>query len=214
MEAIEVKPAEGDTEAWGVYDGIWSLFNLQIGNQTSQYQNFRFVPSTSSFQTWLPQSRSCEAAPDVASCPSSRGVGIFEDTQSQGYIANRSDSYRFFAATGMTLGAGTQPETLFGADYATAGDTGRDILRLQARNNTWFQASQTTTVVEDGWYNYFLPIFGIGFGEWVFRGQTVPSFMKAISDDGTIPSRSWGYTAGASYCKLVTKTNVLTTYSL
>ena len=205
MSAIEIKAATGDAEAWGEYDGRWTLFNIQIGDDTTK-QTFRAVPGTSSYSTWLPANGSCASAAaalgtfTVNDCAVGRGIGLLDGTQSGGYVGTSSESYRVLGISSVDLGSHLQPATLFGTGYNVDADAGLDFVSVQAGNNTFVQAAKNTTIFSDNSSFYMLPTLGLGLGEWLSpTGVLVPSFLKTLADNATIPSRSWGYTAGAAY---------------
>lgn len=203
MSAIEVKPVAGD-DAWGDFNGLWTLFELEAGNDT-QRQHFRFVPSTSSYTTWLPENGSCQ---DVASlitltideCAVSRGVGLYEGSQSTGWTADSSTSYRLLGISYPDLGKLPSPQDLFGAEFNQSNNVGLDFVSVQDANNTWVNGPRNTTVFGERQLNYVLPTLGLGIGEWLSpTGIQYNSWLKSLADRAMIPSRSWGYTAGAAY---------------
>lgn len=202
MKAIEVKPSTGSAESWAEYDGVWSVFNLQVGSN-SQHQSFRFVPSSSSYSTWLPAADSCAKVTDQSSCASARGIGPALGAPSTGYAGNRSSSYVPMAVAYIELGSHLKIDTLFGADYKISAANGLDFVSLQRADNSWIPDLQKTAIYADATTFYILPTFGLGFGQRVEPdGTTISSFLEALAVNNSIPSRSWGYTAGARYRRL------------
>jgi hypothetical protein len=216
MSAIEIMAA-GDEDGWGDYDGLCTLFNLQIGND-AQKQNFRFVPSTSSFTTWLPLYERCFILVNSSSkyplwpttldkCAEESGVGTYEGTQNIGFNGSfNRPSYTEFEGETLDLGSSLQPADLFGQSYfGVSGVAGLDWVSLQlAGNDSWYQALNHTPIFGLDTVLYMLPTLGLGFGQYVSGlGPAYTSFMNTVSDTFVIPSRSWGYTAGAHYGKSI-----------
>jgi hypothetical protein len=210
--AIQIKAVTGVQE-WGEFDGNCTLFNLEVGNNV-QRQNFRFVPSTSSFTTWLPNLQGCNVnksespstPSDQTKCAEQRGVGLYNGQQSGGFDGALSLSYNKSDIEYLDLGADLQPTEVFGLSYNKTGLSGFDYLTMETMDNgrPTLQSSNGTTIFGYATWDYFLATVGLGFGEWKSHLTTltpIPSFMKSIADNFTIPSRSWGYTAGARYCK-------------
>jgi hypothetical protein len=211
MSAIEILAAAAE-DGWGDYDGLYTLFNLQIGNDT-QKQNFRFVPSTSSFTTWLPLYERCGGIiplaanyslfpTDLTVCAEECGVGYYDGNQNIGFNASFSTSYKELDTETMDLGSITKnPADIFGTMYdaGSAAAAGVDLVSLQVGNNSWYQAPKRTVTFGVDSLLYILPTLGLGFGEIVSHLGTYPSFMDTVTSTSVIPSRSWGYTAGANY---------------
>lgn len=211
MEAIEVKAASEPGEAWGDFNGLSSLFVLEIGNGTAR-QTFRFVPSTSSFQTWVPAASSCifpaeqltllpSTVPrDPEVCGAQRGVGLFDGVQQVGFANTTIDTYQQLAIVGLSSGT-VDAAAVFGSEYEPDVQSGADVVSVQVQtSNNWTSSSTDTPIMMDGTYNYTLPTLGLGFGTWSSdRGGEFPSFMLGMARAGQIPSSSFGYTAGASY---------------
>jgi hypothetical protein len=212
MSAIEILAAAGD-DGWGDYDGVYTLFNLQIGNDT-QNQNFRFVPSTSSDTTWLPIYERCSEIlsyaasyplfpTDLTVCAKECGVGYYNGNQNIGFNTSFSTSYTELDPETMDLGSTLIPADIFGTRY-DAGSTaaaGLDLVSLQVGNNSWYQAPNHTVTFGVDSLLYILPTLGLGFGQVVSHLGTYTSFMDIVASTSVIPSRSWGYTAGANYRK-------------
>lgn len=167
------------------------------------------MPSTSSFSTWLPGNGSCHFAnpptsqipTDPEECAVQRGVGLYNGQQSTGYVGGLSGSYQELATQYLGLGAQLDPLTLFGTDYNISALSGLDVVSVQHTNNSWTPPLQETPIFSIQSLYYGLPILGLGFGQWKSGtgGASIPSFMSVMANSSEIPSRSWGYTAGAYY---------------
>jgi hypothetical protein len=204
MSAIEVRTPSSDEEAWIDYDGRWTTFNLQVGNDT-QRQNFRIIPSIASYAAWLPSSSVCQTyldvRPDTDACSSSLGIGFYEGQQSHGFMDNRSSTFRGHPAGFVEVGT-SDAGSLFGAEYNKEAHPGADVLRLEFRDNNNVTNPDRSLIYSTTSELYPTAMLGLGFGETMLNNNPVPSFMRTMSDAMIIPSRSWGYTAGASYGKL------------
>jgi hypothetical protein len=190
-------------------DGQWCTFKFAVG-QSPQDQNFQGVPSTTSFDIWLPTPKGCEddgSAVVPANCSLSRGVGNFDGNPSSGYIDNRDTSARSgLGRENLDIGGGDNTIlTLFGSQYdgQAGGSLSLDnvffnpLTGSTARNSS----GQVAIFGVDSWM-YYLPSIGLGIG---VRTLTVPnlasvsSTISSMAAAGAIPGRSWGYTAGAFY---------------
>jgi hypothetical protein len=213
MSAIELQ-IPGGADGWADYDGVWSTFNLIVGNNTAQEQHFRVVPSTLSLATWLPANDTCDIAPDVTSCVRSRGIGLRGGNQSTGYLPGYSDSYLPLSVTTIDIGELVSIDDLYGAEYKSSlGTAGLDVVSvLDSDGGTKISANLLTSVYADNSLYFILSTLGLGVGTW--KGQSgldVPSLMEVLASQGSISSRSWGYTAGAVYRKLMVQSYCYTT---
>jgi hypothetical protein len=200
MSAIELRTATDDAEAWVDYEGRWSAFNLQVGNGT-QRQNFRFVPSTSSYTAWLPPPGLCaDFQRPIGPCSLERGIGLYEGQQSTGFLSNRSASFEPHQNTKVKIGP-FDGSDIFGLGYDVNTTFGSDVLWIQDANNTWIRGPRRSPILSTPSELYSSTMLGLGFGNFELVGEVFSSFTKSLSDLAMIPSRSWGYTAGASYRK-------------
>jgi hypothetical protein len=188
-------------------DGQWSTFNLQVGGGSGGPQNFRVVVSTSSFDTWLPlpESSGCpNASISPATCASMRGVGFYAGSQSTGFDGTRSNSASSDVALGIeTLDIGQlDANTLFGTEYGNlTGYLWEDYLYMSSSTSpsTSHSSSSWVPIYGIGTGYYYLASFGIGYGAVQTAQLTLNSTLSSMAASGTIPSVSWGYTAGAYY---------------
>jgi len=182
-------------------DGSWSTFALDVGNPS---QAFRVVLSTSSLATWLPVPNGC-AAPSgsgvAQNCSQWRGVGNVNGGTSPGYSQGPNQNPNPYI---LSLGFDTSNfnmASIYGSQYSIGAAYGLDIVNLSSStsDSTTIGVDQTPVAGVTSW-EIFLGTLGLGFGQ-VNDGPTssTPSFMETLANKSVIPSRSWGYTAGASY---------------
>jgi hypothetical protein len=191
------------------YDGSWSTFNLNVGPSDNP-QSFRFLPSTS-FSTWLPNSQDFNtsefdnpslAPSDIWAYAKSRGVGLYDKNQSTGFVDPNSIGQ--FKLTDLgELGKTISPTNAFGTKYNdSAGDLSLQNLSLSSALATAVSEINTSSgspVFSISDWHYYLPTLGLGFGNLNVGNVNYSSASSLLASAGTIPSRSWGYTAGASY---------------
>lgn len=154
------------------YDGAFSPVQIRVGTPE---QYLLVFPSTTSAETWVAGQTLCEGT----TCASLRG-GIF-------YTSN-STSWQTLGQ--FELGYSALSQT------TSTGNYGFDSVAL---TDTISASDQIVAVVDDGtnWNGHL----GLGVQETRFNNNT--NFLSLISslvqNTSTIPSHSYGYTAGASY---------------
>lgn len=207
-QAFSIQPSN----KFDSYDGSWSTFNLNVGS-TGNFQAFRFLPSTSSFSTWLPNAQGCnftasdfsdqsQLPADVYSCASSRGVGNYNGNQSTGFI----DSNPIGEEKLQDLGQDLTPANVFGSDYADLGGTlSLESLSLNsalASSTSEIDTSNKVPVYSIQTWDYYLPTLGLGIGNLVLgQNDTYSSALSVLAATNATSSLSWGYTAGTSYSR-------------
>jgi len=91
--------------------------------------------------------------------------------------------------------------SIYGSNYSVAAQYGLDVVNLSSStsDSTTIGVDKTPVAGVTSW-EIFLGTLGLGFGQ-ENDGSTssTPSFMESLANKSVIPSRSWGYTAGASY---------------
>ena len=199
-------------------DGNWSTFLLQVGIENGG-QQFRALVSTSSYSNWLPTPLGCfldvlqlgpsNTPTSSSSCDVSRGVGLFDGVQSFGFIGSRSDTYTSFNEKTLTdLWSQLIPSNIFGSGYNASGVLGLDYIALgishdsNAENGTVISPNHIPILGIDNVTN-ILPTIGIGLYAIESSDFIARSLVSSLVDGGVIPSQSWGYTAEASYSKLI-----------
>jgi hypothetical protein len=202
--AFSVQPSDHFDED----DGLWNTFNLAVGAGSNGPQNFRVVVSTSSYDLWLPQSPVCPLSSLAPSdCPSSRGVGFYNNKLSDGYNGTRSTTQEGpLGIEVLALGGELDIETLFGTaptDYANvSGSFWVDYIHLNSPTApiTTLDSPKQIPILGYSRVPYYLATLGLGVGRHISTAKKiVNSTVMSMSDAGVIPSRSWGYTAGAYY---------------
>ncbi|KAF2096655.1 acid protease [Rhizodiscina lignyota] len=189
-------------------DGQWSTFDLKIGNPD---QEFRVLVSTSGEVSWVPLAEGCVATSDTgplpSNCSDTRGVDPSGASSTLlGYNASLSK-----ASDPQTLGTyqlQLNPDLdidNFGTAYNISATYYQDSFQLasgvSSSDGSSLQLTQSDTVfagVADA--NLWVGTIGLGLGDVTdLSGGNETSFMQSLVDGAHIPSRSWGYTAGAAY---------------
>lgn len=165
--------------SWIGNDGPWSTFTFRIGNPA---QDVRLLPSTASEQTLVEIPEGCPSRfmPD---CETSRGWL---------YDKNKSTSWAEKGLFGVRL-----EQNLLAAG---SGDFGFDSVGVNAQG----QGGPTLDHQLLGGFAgnaFFLGVFGLNPRATNYSdfNNPVPSFMTNLKNNGSIPSLSFGYTAGARY---------------
>lgn len=182
-------------------DGLWSTFFINIGDSdgTGSGQNFRILPSTSSPTTLIPR----QAEWCTNDCPKLRGIGLVDGRQPEGVVNSRTWQEKTilemptpwgWSAARMTDTWNSTPAGLLGTDNLGLGES-------SAQSPVLTQQYMMQYTVKD----FFLGSLGLAAGAFGPQGASIPNFINNFYAS-TIPyiaSRSYGYTAGAYYRKLV-----------
>lgn len=154
------------------YEGAFSPVQIRVGTPEQYLQVF---PSTTSAETWVAGQTLCEGT----TCASLRG-GIY-------YTSN--------STTWQSLG---QYELGFSSSSQTTstGDYGFDTLAI---SDTISASDQVIALVDDD--NHWNGHLGLGVQETRFNNNTnyLSLISSLVQNTSTIPSHSYGYTAGAVY---------------
>lgn len=192
----------------GEFDGIdgnWSTFKLEVG---SPAQEFRVFVSTAGTVSWLPSYRppdnDCpflyDDFPNPDDCSSLRGINSMQNGTDTGYDHDYSSSWTAGELGELALSNDLSFSEYYGSNYTGMVQYGRETFVLNS--NDGGELSQTGTpfaLVPDN-VNLFVGSLGLGLGNNSFgSGEDFYSFMEDLANSSKIPSRSWGYTAGASY---------------
>ena len=138
----------------------------------------------------------------MSQCAVQRGVGLYQGTQSAGFDGNKSTTYLDLAEIDLlSLGSDAQITDLCGKNYSVPGSAGLDYLTIEYANGSPFSSNATVPILGIIDWKFFLPTVGLGFGNWTSNAHWALSFMSDLANKFTIPSRTWGYTAGARYRK-------------
>ncbi len=180
---------------WDGNDGNWSTFSIGVGTPP---QNFRILPSTTGAEVWLPYPPGCEGfMASVATCGMLRGVDNFKGTASRGFQTNASSTWDtigiYELVTEQNLWRPAGNNGLYGLDTVS--------LQAEASHNISKLTSQTVaaTASDDVW----LGSLGLGtaLSNFSVESQEHPSMLETMKTMDIIPSLSFGYTSGASYCE-------------
>ncbi|KAF2851536.1 acid protease [Plenodomus tracheiphilus IPT5] len=179
-------------------DGKWSTFHINIGDDgTGNGQNFKVLISTSSGLTVVPkQANWCDLE-----CAKGRGVQLFEGTTSLGLETAKSKTWEeagiydiplpdWFTANLTLNSSGQLPGGVFGRDYVAPGQTAAGTRK-----------SPKQFVVAYPEKDFYMGWLGLAAGESGVTNGSLPNFLDNLvsPDDPAIPSRSFGYSAGAHY---------------
>ena len=195
-EPFSIRPS-GDFEG---NDGSWSTFLISVGNPE---QNFHTLISTSSFSTWLPTAAGCEYDQDPSfvpsDCPALRGVGLTNGFQSTGFD-DANGTFKYIGIHTLDIGDDLSMTDAFGSQYNATANLGLDTLKVQnGAGSEELTSKENVPVFGLTTWNFFLPSLGIGAGYLQSTTQESPSLVESLANQSLIPSRSWSYTAGASY---------------
>ncbi|KAI9707064.1 MAG: hypothetical protein M1836_000024 [Candelina mexicana] len=177
--AIVVPPSQ----SWEGNDGQWSTFTFRVGNPP---QNVNLLPSTASWQTWVVLPLGCPARYAVSNCTSSRG-GIFDNSSSTTWVDK--GIYKLILEA-VEFNPSLNTSANFGFDTLGIGPRSSEGLSV---DHQIFGAFATDI--------YYLGIFGLNPKPTNYSGfdNPIPSFLTNLKEKGSLPSISFGYTAGASY---------------
>lgn len=158
---------------WYGYDGRWSPVNIRVGSPPQWVSVF---VSTAGQETWVIGTGGCNANDSV--CRDRRG-GLFD--------TNASTTWNNVGP--FELGLNTH------LNFNGTGRYGYDNIALDERLTV---SDQIVGVVDS--IDYLLGFLGLGVKVTNFTDVDKPSFVSSLArDERHIPSRSYGYTAGAHY---------------
>ena len=175
-------------QSWNGNAGSWSTFIIRIGTPP---QDFSILPSTSGHQPWVPVPLGCTPS-DPPNCSSLRGAQPFQGAISNGFQSNQSTTWKEKGFFSLAI------ETDLG--LSGNGDFGYDTVGLEVEN------SGGLTLVGQVVGGIATPDFWVGqlgLGPKPSNFSTfespVPNYLKTLATTNSIPSFSYGYTAGAKY---------------
>ena len=186
---VTVSPDQG----WDGIDGAWNTFSLRVGSQRTLSRVF---VSTASQQIWTVNSEACElkyvdqttnttTISFNKSCEASRGW-LFDITE--------SSTWQEKGWFGLWIGMkyyGLSGMGFYGFDTVGLGIEGEEGPTI---DNTTIATLKTP--------NFWLGHLGLHTKPTNFSQDTpaVASYMTRLFEQGSIPSLSFGYTAGVQYC--------------
>ncbi|KAH3909764.1 hypothetical protein HBI56_131850 [Parastagonospora nodorum] len=186
---VRVAPDQGFESG---IDGHWSTFSLMVGEPAS---NVRVQVSTASQQIWVINRQAClqnitDATGSIVQynqlngdCESTRGR-LFNQTLSTSWT--QKGYYRLW----LEKWIGLEGNGLFGFDYVGLG--------LPGEKGPSLQSTIIGTLVSSNFWMGHLGMHPKPTNFSVFE-DPVPSFMTGLFEQKSIPSLSFGYTAGAPY---------------
>ncbi|KAF9641502.1 putative peptidase aspartic protein [Lasiodiplodia theobromae] len=180
------------TTQWDGLDGNWSTFRMSVGGSDPS-QDFRVLVSTREHGAWVPTyNKSClpKYGPD---CPSSRGAESFRGDPPSGFQTDSSSTWSLLGIYGLKL-----EENLGFKDYRTT--FGIDKVHLGFSGDTDAIGVNNTLVVPFYDPNSWTGLLGMGDVNTTLSDQKpIKSLIQTLNDTGSIPSLSYGYTAGAHH---------------
>jgi hypothetical protein len=182
---------------WLGIDGAWNTFTLRVGEAR---QSVQVLVSTASQQIWAINRMACisnTTDPETGAITALNALNS-ECESSRGYLFNSTTSETWqqkgFYQLWIEKNLGLVGNGLYGFDsvgLGRAGETGPSV--------------QNTTIGTLVTANFWLGHIGVHSKSTNFSvfEESVPSYMTTLFDQKSIPSLSFGYTAGALYRKLV-----------
>ncbi|KXT11014.1 hypothetical protein AC579_7948 [Pseudocercospora musae] len=176
---------------WDGNDGAWNSFLVQVGTPA---QTFRVLPSTTGQELWVPVPDGCTAASpdDPGYCGFLRGTLAVDGTNSSGFATNESSTWN-------VMGVYTLDAQELDLGYGGNGLYGRDTVAWGNASTSPNLTQQIVAGIADT--DWWVGLVGIGpkASNFTNFNNPIPSYLSNLVDQNTIPSLSWGYTAGASY---------------
>lgn len=186
-----------EEQGWAGIDGTWNTFSIQIG---SQGQNVSVLVSTTSPQVSVMNAQACTTVV-LSSLPDSVSqMSLGQCGSSRGFLFNTSQSSTWFQIGYYDLQA---PIT---SNVDAIGLFGLERVGFGLPNGEEGPTLSNTTVGTIGTYSslatpeFWLGRIGLQSRQNVFPSQpSRPSYITGLFDMQVIPSKSFGYTAGAKY---------------
>ncbi|KAF1359543.1 acid protease, partial [Lizonia empirigonia] len=180
---------------WLGNDGRWSTFYVHVGTPP---QYFHVLPSFSSHSLYVPRAEDCQSLP-VADCGASRGTEVSTSNSSTGFQVNATSTWQDIGLYNLAPGTNFELDgsSLYGYDKAGVSFVGRtnDSLTLEHQ-----VVGVYSTSTEAGLSRLWLGRLGLSQSAMTLNNTDDPvSFLRALKDQGHIPSLSFGYQAGAAY---------------
>ena len=169
-------------DKWEGIDGSWSAFNVQIGTPPQEIQTF---VSWSVYQTWAVIEQGCALAASPSACAKTRGE-MFDESASTTFNRKGTSFYNLWVGRPL----GLYGNAIFGFDTVT--------LQGPDGNGPSLNDTLVAGFAQD---SFWIGMFGINPKPTNFSGFSngSPSYMTSLKEQKSIPSVSFGYTAGAQY---------------
>ncbi|KAF2799538.1 acid protease, partial [Melanomma pulvis-pyrius CBS 109.77] len=176
------------SQEWDGNDGHWSSFIMRVGKPE---QNFRVFPASAMGETLVPIIDGC-GPKDPPNCGDLRGVYPFQDKVSGGLQVNVSTTWSEIGIYYLDV----RPEV----NFTGKGLYGLENLGLMVQNSGG-PTLEKQVVAGVKTKTIYTGLFGLSpkasnFSEF---NNPQPSYMTTLKNSKTIPSLSFGYTAGAYY---------------
>ncbi|MCJ1389093.1 hypothetical protein MMC18_001947 [Xylographa bjoerkii] len=180
---MSVLPAPLLVEPSGAFDGVdgsWSSFTIRIGNPPS---NSRVLVSTLIPETWVVNGPYYCNENSASNCTITRGITFAPATS-----LTWDDQSTFTLGVDENLGIGSND----------AGDYGYDTVGIQITGGTPILLDHQVVVAIDT-TDFWLGYLGLAPRTPQFSNSSQPSLLQSLKNQKSIPSLSYGFTAGASY---------------
>ncbi|KAL1605460.1 hypothetical protein SLS60_005010 [Paraconiothyrium brasiliense] len=171
-------------------DGQWSSFVIRVGTPA---QDFRVLPSSGSSEIYVPIVDGCQRD-NITSCGPLRGAYDFNGRESNGFLVNSSSTWHEIGLYEMDArpDLGFSANALYGLD--TAG------LMLQNSGGTTIPSQVIAAMASP---SIWVGMVGLGQKPANFSEFDNPQegLMSTLKNEGMVPGKGYGYTAGAYYSK-------------
>ncbi|KAF1941121.1 acid protease [Clathrospora elynae] len=188
VASVPAPVAVAPDQDWMGIDGAWNTFSLLVGDA---HANVRVLASTASQQIWV---ISCLACVANVTDPGSQHAFSPECADSRGHTYNTSDSDTWlqngYYQLWIEKNLGLVGNGLYGFDSVGLGQEGE--------KGPYVQNTTIGTVITA---NFWLGHIGLHPKPTNFSAfqDPIPSYMTNLFEQKSIPSLSFGYTAGAQY---------------
>jgi len=190
-------------------DGNWSTFYINAGTPPQQ---FSVLISTSALGTWLVDANACSTSRDPTAAQHPDCLKLRGSTAGTGWSSKDSTTYKALGQYGLELNNDLPLASTFaaspvsvnytGASYASNATLGRDAIQMLSNDGKGSPMTSNDTLVYSMLDpSFFLSTLGIGHGDTQLDNDPsrYPSMLALLANQTLIPSKSWGYTAGAYY---------------
>lgn len=176
-------------------DGNWTTFEISVGSPS---QTFRIFPSSAISELWVPIPQGCGGVLEgLPGCGDLRGVGDFNGNPSLGFQTNSSASWSTIGIYDLVAG-----DALFDEDGDT-GLYGTDVITIPSNVAGDPAKLESQVIAGVATANVWLGVMGLGAraANFSVQAESLPSLIDAMKSQNITSSLSFGYTAGAAYCK-------------
>ncbi|KAF2227596.1 aspartic peptidase domain-containing protein [Elsinoe ampelina] len=167
------------------YEAEWNLFEVSVGTPP---QTFRLLPHVNGNTALVPTGDICRSIESKSTCAARHGVLPFQGRNSTGFLANESSTWESIQVqdAGLVGYDGVKVDATFGFDTVSFGP---DQV-LDRRVTGAFEDLELWTGTLG------LDARSVNVSR---LGSPQRSLMSALRSNGSIPSLSYGYVAGAYY---------------